>query len=171
MFGKLLFCLLFSLYGNWTDWKSYKIPNWTVLCTLIVGLIWNFARTGLKGLFTALVGMLIPLILFPLFAVRMLGAGDVKALCAMGCLMGGINSFRLLIASILCSGGFAVMVLCLRKNGRARARYLIQYLKCCYLSHQLMPYIEENVASNDGVFRFSFGITGGVICLFIMQII
>lgn len=171
MFGKLLFCLLFSVYSNLTDWRSYKIRNQAVLCTLIVGFVWNFAQTGAEGLLSALIGMLIPLALFPLFAVRMLGAGDVKALCAMGCLLGGMDSFRLLTASILCAGFFAVLALCLRKNGRARARYLIQYLKCCYLSRRFLPYTEENADSNDGAFRFSFGITGGVICLFMLQMI
>ena len=77
MLIKIFICAAFLVLINITDIKGFKIKNKVVLPTIILGLIYGLICNGFLD---SIHGMLIPLVLFPLYALRMLGAGDVKAL-------------------------------------------------------------------------------------------
>ncbi len=76
------------LAGGW-DAVSRRIPNWLTLPAAIVGLAWHGYRDGWRGVGFALGGWLLGLaVLFPLFALGGMGAGDVKLMAAAGALAG-----------------------------------------------------------------------------------
>lgn len=150
--------LLFSILSNIQDYKAYKIRNPLILVFLGIGFGLHLIT---HDILQWAMGMVIPMVLFPLFALRMLGAGDIKALCAVGGLLGARLSGYAVVFSILSSGIFAVFVMLARKNAKVRFQKLFQYLKNCYLARRIAAYTDE--WETDGVFRFSYGITMGIV--------
>lgn len=169
MTARLGACLLFSFYNNWTDWRERRVRNRVSVLFALLGLIWNSAAAGWHGLVGSLIGGTVMLAMFPLFALRMLGAGDVKALIAIGLTLGFPQAGSALVYSLLGGGVAAAGALALRRNGRVRLRRLWTYLKCCWLSGKSLPY-ETTVGGEDGGFRFTFGITLGLLALLLKTV-
>ena len=151
------------------DIKEYKIKNKLVLAMLLSGLVLRTVFGGVSGLLGGLGGMLIPLALFPLFVLRMIGAGDIKALCAIGAVLGVRDSIWFTVISIIAGGVTAVFFVILRKNASERLNRLITYLKVSLMSRSLPEY--SNHFEESAVFRFSYGIAGGYLVYVIMVII
>jgi prepilin peptidase CpaA len=161
--GKFILCLLISFYNNLTDLLTYKIKNAAVILLSLLGLGINFYFFGVNGLLNSLGGGAIALCLLPLFVLRMLGAGDVKAFIATGFMLGFSLSLEVICYSILAGGVLATLVLLLRRNGMERLRYLFNYLKACCLIGKVLPYTEKLDSDSGGTFRFSYGITLGLL--------
>lgn len=169
MLVKLCLCGMFSLYSCYTDWKEYKIRNWACGCLAAAGIAGNALCFGWKGLLSALGGGAVMLCLFPLFVLRMLGAGDVKALMAIGCVLGAAAAPRALISSLLGAGVAAVVVVAARKNAADRMRAFAGYLRSVLQSGTVAPY-QRNMDPN-GVFRFSYGIALGVLAMLAQELL
>lgn len=171
MIIKILLCLAFSLFNNYTDWKSYKIRNKAVILFSAAGVGFNLFSLGRAGAISSVFGGGIMLCLFPLFALRMLGAGDVKALMGIGFMLGFPLSVYALIYSILGGGILALLALIFRKNAKTRFKYFFSYLKVCIKTWSLQPYTLEMDSADKGNFRFSFGITVGMLALLFKEIL
>lgn len=108
----LVVCVLAAIY----DFRWRKIPNALNGGAAALVLLFIGARTVLQPLplvltlGLALLGALVPLVLFPLFMLRALGAGDIKLLMVLGLLLGPGNSFRLVIITVLLGGVGALLV-------------------------------------------------------------
>lgn len=77
---------VFALY---TDLSSKKIPNILCLITMLTGLTLQLIFQGISGLLVAFSGVVVALlVLFPAFAFKLLGAGDVKLMAAVGAFAG-----------------------------------------------------------------------------------
>lgn len=162
MIIKIITCGIFLAAINATDIKGYKIKNKFVLPMVIVGLIIGLIS---KTFSDSIYGMLIPLVLFPLYAVKMLGAGDIKAMCAIGAAVGLHKSIETMIFTFLCGGVIAVVFMSVNKNGKERFKNLFCWFKSCF-------YIRKPVSYNFGgtgknYFRFSYAITLGFVCMII----
>ena len=82
----------------WTDIRTHRIPNLLNLFCGLSGLGYQLGTRGLGGLGEGLLGLLLGfglMIGFYLFAG--MGAGDVKALAALGAWLGPWDTFRLFI--------------------------------------------------------------------------
>jgi prepilin peptidase CpaA len=74
------------------DLRDRRIPNWLTFPALSTALVLAWDAGGSLLLREALIGAgAVFLILFPAFALRALGAGDVKALMVLGALWGTEN--------------------------------------------------------------------------------
>ena len=146
-----------------TDYKECKIKNKHVLLFLAAGLIVNAIASGLAGLWDSLLGALAPLALLPLFILRMLGAGDIKALCAVGSIVRLRMSIYTVLFSIAAGGVIALGFMIFRRNARQRMKQFGSYLKLCCYMRKLLPY--EQFADERSGFRFSLGIAGGFVVL------
>ena len=93
------------------DIRFRKIPNWLNVTGVILGLVTNTLLGGWHGLSHALLGLGLALFLYlPLYAIRGMGAGDVKLMAAIGALAGPWYWFLIfLVTSVL--GGIASVVL------------------------------------------------------------
>lgn len=81
----ILFIML--LIAFLIDAKSKIIPNWLTISGIIIGLLYNLYITGILGLISAIIGILVGLIIFLLlYALKAVGAGDVKLFAAIGAL-------------------------------------------------------------------------------------
>jgi prepilin peptidase CpaA len=101
--GNLLIPLGLTLWIAWGDLRTRRIPNYLTLGTAVAGLAYNCISQGLPGLVSGFLGMLLgfTLLLLPYLWGGM-GAGDVKALAALGAWLG-----PKLIAFLFCYMGIA----------------------------------------------------------------
>jgi prepilin peptidase CpaA len=71
------------------DLRSRRIPNWLTASLVLAGIALNVWRAGLAGGGLAVAGAALGLaILLPLYAIRAMGAGDVKLLAGLGAVLG-----------------------------------------------------------------------------------
>ncbi len=151
--------LLLALLG---DIRTYKIRNSITLPFIVLGAATNIYLQGLPGLRFSFMGMLVPfLLLAGLFVLKMLGAGDIKAFCAVGSIMGAEFVINAMAYSFLAGGVIASALILLRGNGKERFKHLFSYLKYCLLTLKLQPYGDFEDKSKGDKFRFAYAITCG----------
>jgi prepilin peptidase CpaA len=87
--GDLVLPLLLTLWIAWGDIKTNRIPNYLTLGTALTGLAYQLAFHGWSGLLHGLLGMVLgfAFLIFP-YVWGGMGAGDVKALAALGAWLG-----------------------------------------------------------------------------------
>lgn len=109
----------------WHDARSFRIPNAIIVTGIVLGIALNsLVPTGL-GFSAAAVGMLVGLVgLFPLYLLRVWGAGDVKLMAVVGAFLGLPDLIASLLASLLVGGVLAVLVALQRRTGRLLAENL-----------------------------------------------
>ena len=161
--------LVFVIIATIQDIKEYKIKNRLILTVLIMGLMLSTFTNGIHGLADSVLGMITPLVLFPLFALRMIGAGDIKAFCALGAIVGIMGVVELMILSFLSGGIIALGFVLFRKNGINRFRGFFSYLKLCVLVRKPVSY--NGVTQNDAVFRFAYAIAAGYVLYIILTLL
>jgi prepilin peptidase CpaA len=94
------------------DVRYRRIPNWLTLIGVLVGLGLNtFLYQGWPGLKFSLMGLGLGFgIYFVLYALRAMGAGDVKLMAAIGSMVGWSDWFGIFIITAII-GGLAALVL------------------------------------------------------------
>ena len=94
----LVLPLLFALWMAWHDARTNRIPNYLTLGGVLAGLGYQLGSHGWTGLADGFLGMGLGFALLILFYWKGgLGAGDVKALAALGAWLGPEQTFYLFI--------------------------------------------------------------------------
>ena len=158
MIVKIIICAVFLILINITDIKGFKIKNKVVFPVTVIGLLYGLLCSNFL---TCLCGMLIPLILFPLYALKMLGAGDVKALCAIGSLLGFKLSVMTMLLTFISGGVIALCFMLLNRNFLDRFKNLFRYFKVSVFMRTIDTY--DYGGGEKSYFRFSYAITAGTI--------
>ena len=71
------------------DWRIRRIPNWLTFTLVLSGIAQSFTAHALVSPRSSMLGMLAGLaLLFPLYALRAVGGGDVKLLAGIGAWFG-----------------------------------------------------------------------------------
>jgi prepilin peptidase CpaA len=105
-----LACTLLLLSAVWWDVKTHRIPNQLVLLGLLVGWLSSLLPAGI-GWQDAALGSLAGLVAFlPLYLLRILGAGDVKLLAAVGAFVGYPGVLTVALLSGLAGGVLALFM-------------------------------------------------------------
>jgi prepilin peptidase CpaA len=98
------------------DIRTQKIPNWLTLPSILIGIILNFCADGNKGLISSALGLLTGfLLLYFVYLLGGMGAGDVKLLCAVGALLGPRMVFYTFIWMALAGGALAFVFILSKK--------------------------------------------------------
>jgi prepilin peptidase CpaA len=96
------------------DLTSRRIPNGLTVFAAVAGLVLNGLGGGLAGLASAGLGLAIAFCAFlPMYAGGGLGAGDVKAMAAVGALVGAPGAFVTIGFTWIGGGIAAIAVLAL----------------------------------------------------------
>lgn len=154
-----------------SDIRTFKIKNHIIVVFIVAGLLTSFLLNGFPGLTQSIIAALLPVpLLIVLFALRMLGAGDIKLFCAVGAIAGIKFVLYSMAFSFVAGGIIAAVIMLVNKSFRQRGRYLAGYLQTCLLSGRLQPYTDfEN--KNDGTkFRFSYAVACGTVIVILLQI-
>ena len=107
----VLFTLLVAAAA--IDVRKHRIPNWLTLSGLAFGLGYSaFVPFYMRhGFLFALGGAAIGFgMLFPMWLLRMLGAGDVKLMAMTGALLGAQSIWLALVGSLIAGGLCALLV-------------------------------------------------------------
>ena len=113
------FILLCVTAAGYFDLRWHRVPNWMVGLTIVVSLAWHVSASGLSGLWSSLAGLVLGVgLLFPLFLLRGMGAGDVKFFGALGAAVTHQHVFRLLAISLFVGALMAFYVVL--REGSAR---------------------------------------------------
>jgi prepilin peptidase CpaA len=113
-----------------SDVREHRIPNWLTYPGMILGMVLRGVLLrgglfGLKGLASAVEGLLLAGgIMFLFYAVRAMGAGDVKLMAAVGSLVGPKHAIVVLLATAICGGLMAIIVAVYRGRMGATLRNL-----------------------------------------------
>ena len=108
-------CAVMLTVASIADTRTGRIPNLVVLAGAVSACLVSAMPLG-TGLAQALLGMLAGLLLFmPFYIFRLLGAGDVKLLAAVGTFTGFPDILYVALVAGLC-GGFIALKLLVRKK-------------------------------------------------------
>lgn len=112
----LLIPLSLSLVMAWTDIQRKRIPNYLTLGSALAGLGFQLGFYGLSGVMNGLMGIGLGFaLLIWVYWLGGLGAGDVKALAALGAWLGPRQTVDLFIYMAL--SGLGVMIFFLWRRG------------------------------------------------------
>ena len=94
------------------DLRDWRIPNWLIAVGLMQGMIISAWMRGVsQGLLVSISGCVIPvLVLYVLFLMRALGAGDIKLFAVAGTFV-GTDVVRVMIYSFLAGGVISLFFL------------------------------------------------------------
>jgi prepilin peptidase CpaA len=116
-----------------SDITRQKIPNILSAAGLVAGILLHVLVSGSTGLGYALLGALlgfVPLLL--LYAVRAVGAGDVKLFAAIGALTGAEFVLQSIMYSLIYAAFIGCLILCWRREwkerGMSAVRMVFQFM-------------------------------------------
>lgn len=123
-----LVCLL--LLAVITDLRSYKISNHLILTGIITGILFDLYEYGQAGISLWLPGILLPVILlFPLFLIKALGAGDIKLFSVIGSFYGAAYVLKSIAAAFILGAVMSLIYLLKYKMVFSRFRHLFNYIR------------------------------------------
>jgi prepilin peptidase CpaA len=121
----LIVALTLAITAAVFDVREHRIPNWLTYPAIVLGLLLRGGLFGLKGLGSAVAGLLLAGgIMFLFYAVRAMGAGDVKLMAAIGSLVGPEHAIVVLLATAICGGVMAIVYAVYRGRMGATLRNL-----------------------------------------------
>jgi prepilin peptidase CpaA len=140
-----------------TDTLKAKIPNLLNLCLLIAAVTLNTINLGLQGFIMSIagLGLGIGLLLLP-YIMGGMGAGDVKALGALGALVGPINILHVFIYVGLFGGGFAVLHYLFHSDIKSSIREGWQSVCASALTQKADYILPGNSPSRKSALRFPY---------------
>lgn len=129
-------CYLFLICA--TDTLYSKIPNIFTIMLILIGFLVNIVNSGLPGVILSVSGLLtgFSLLLIP-FLMGGMGAGDVKALAAMGALLGPGRTFHMFLYMGLIGGLLGLLFLFTNPDSRGQFPHYVSSLKNAYLTRDL----------------------------------
>lgn len=90
------------------DIRTYRLPNWLTVGGTLLGIAWSLLPGG-TDLTHSLLGAVTGLVaLIPFYALRIMGAGDVKLMAAVGAFLGVPELFPAMIFTFIAGGLMAV---------------------------------------------------------------
>lgn len=105
----VLFALL--LIASISDYRTYRIPNWLTAGGIVFALIYSTAVPFYRdhGFLWALGGLVIGfLVMLPCYAIRVMGAGDVKLMAMVGAFLGVSDAISAILYSLIVGGVAAI---------------------------------------------------------------
>jgi prepilin peptidase CpaA len=117
----LVLPLFLACWMAWGDVRSRRIPNYLTLGTALAGLGFQFGTQGWYGLGQGLLGLILGFALLIVFYLKGgMGAGDVKALAALGAWLGPLSTLYLFVYMGL--AGIPLIVIFLWRRGQIQAK-------------------------------------------------
>lgn len=140
------------------DARHRKLPNRLTVAIALMGLGLNGLLGGFSGLGSAFLGLLIGFfVLMPFYLFRMLGAGDIKLLGALGAFLGHQWILQATAAGVLLAGVCSAVILLRRKREETAGRWALVTAKLSSLKM-----LNSDFASHDSLATSRAAIPYGV---------
>ncbi|PLR22961.1 pilus assembly protein CpaA [Caulobacter zeae] len=112
--GSVAYAALFVIAAGWDAWTR-KIPNWTVAALAVLFVFAQLLTWSTPNWLSSFSAFgLVMLAGVPMFARRLIGAGDVKLLAVAALFAGMENLLLLLVATAIAGGALALVALAAR---------------------------------------------------------
>lgn len=140
------------------DARHHRLPNKLTVTIALMGLGLNGLLGGSSGLVSAFLGLLIGFfVLMPFYLFRMLGAGDIKLLGALGAFLGYEWILQATAVGVILAGACSVVILLRRKREEAVGRWALVTAKLSSLKM-----LNSDFASHDSLATSGAAIPYGV---------
>ena len=144
--------LVILMVGAGYDIREQRIPNWWCLLGCLCGLCltWGTAPVGQKAVPLILYGIRLftaVAVWFPLFRLRMIGAGDVKLMALILGFLGFKTGANVILYGFFIGAVLAFLKMLVRRNLVQRLTYFFAYIRRLFLTKEAVPYYQ---ASRDG---------------------
>ena len=126
----------------WMDIRSTKVKNSWIAGWILVGSILQLAGADPPAIGRLLAGMAAPLILYPLFFFRMMGARDIKVLMALGILTGPGDILSCMFFTFLIAGAMSLILFLIQGGFADRLRYFFHYILVYLHTGKKHPYTQ-----------------------------
>ena len=158
-----LYCICAAACSSAVDLRRGKVPNILIAGICACGFVLRLL-TGAGPSLKTLYGFVLPaLLLFPLFRLRMLGAGDIKLLCALGLTLED-KILPCMAWSFVIGGLFSVLIfLRHRRLFTARLLYLRSYLETLRDSPGHPPSYRRGGLEKLENFPFTLAVLGSIL--------
>jgi prepilin peptidase CpaA len=114
----------FVISVAFVDMRTHRIPNDLCLAAAIAGLVVQICMHSAAGALAGLGGMTVGLLMFlPFYVLRAFGAGDVKAMAAVGMFLGPEQTVVAVAYTLICGGVIGAAVLLKVAGSPASALY------------------------------------------------
>lgn len=111
------------------DFKYDRIPNGIIVFGTVIGIFFRFVENGWHGIYSAGLAILISFcILYPLFCIGGIGAGDVKLLLMTGSFFSADMQLRVIMISFIIGALLSIEKMISEDNFKERMQYLFSYL-------------------------------------------
>jgi prepilin peptidase CpaA len=123
-----------------------KIPNVITLPAALLAMGLHAYFAGLQGLYMSLGGWVIgfALLILP-YALKAMGAGDVKLLAAIGAVVGPIGVLIIFLYTAIIGGAYALVYRCCARTNRRFLSDGFETLKHMVLFRRLLPAVTNPV--------------------------
>lgn len=150
-----ILALILALEAVDSDLKSGHIENAWILTGTVLSAGLRISLEGMEGLFRFGIGALVLfVVLYFLFWIRAMGAGDIKLLCVFGGLYGLSRGFSCFACAVFCGAVLSVCQLVFFTAFRERIRYFVQYMAGWLKSGIRQPYMQKG----EGVEKLHFSV-------------
>lgn len=144
------------------DIRSGKVSNGLIATGLMAGAAFQLAEHGAVGAYYFLRNISVPVILlYLLFQMRVLGAGDIKLFSMIGGMLTIGELRRCMAYSFIAAGAGSVLFLAIDKERAERLKFAARYLRDCFKTGQVKPYCPP-FSSKAFSFAFSVPVLFGV---------
>ena len=158
--------LVVLLGGAWYDIREHRIPNWWCICALVGGFIltWTWALPGENLWQLLLYGgriLAVTVLWFPLFWLRMIGAGDIKLMALMAGYLGFRAGARAVLYGFFIGAVLAFLKMLVRRNLVQRLTYFFAYIRRLFLTKEAVPYYQASRDGKNAVIPLAVCLLGG----------
>ncbi|MCQ4086758.1 prepilin peptidase [Saccharibacillus sp. JS10] len=155
-------CGFFLAIAFMTDIRTQKIPNLLNLAFVCSGLIYQGIVHGWDGLlFAAKGGAIGFVVLFVLYVLGAVGAGDVKLFAGIGAWTGTLFAAQTLLYSILFAGAIGLGILIFRREGMVRIKRIFSSIFRVLMLRSFAPLASDRV--NHLTFPFMWAVLPGAL--------
>lgn len=161
-----IYVILYVILGiaMWYDLQYYKVPNYLIVIGLMTGFIYQFQVAGIQGIGKYILGVSFPIILlFLLFLLKAIGAGDIKLFSVIGGFWGIAFVFKIIMVALFIGAGISIFHMIRHQNLISRLQYLAQYYSELKTEREWKPYYEAKRDGRKCVIHFTIPIALSVI--------
>ena len=157
MIYKMLFVYALISAAVIMDYKYFKISNSLNMWGLISAIFLNLFLYEQYNLYSIAIGLAIPfLLLYPVFMIGGIGAGDVKLLCVIGIVIGMKSSIRFTAFCFVIAGIIGISKLLFLQirhlNNKRYSMHKIHFSYAIFVASILEPIINNIYHVSGGGF-------------------
>ncbi len=125
----MIVLLLVLLAAVYTDYRRGIVPNWMIVFGIVSGLFESFINCGLDGFLFGIAAAVLPIVLlYFVFMIGALGAGDLKLFSVVGSFLGIKGVLVSLCIAFVIGAVISIFKMIRYHNFKERIYYFFSYV-------------------------------------------